>query len=83
MLAWFSGREEIPAGDLLAWAMAQLEHAIAIHGSLIAWLAWDREQDAEDHRRYEEQLERNRISRDAAMASAGQARFDAETPSSS
>ncbi len=37
LLAWFSGRTETPAGDVLAWAQAQVRAMIAEHGDLLAW----------------------------------------------
>jgi hypothetical protein len=37
MLAWFSDRAEVPAGDVLAWAQATTDALIAEHGSLLEW----------------------------------------------
>jgi hypothetical protein len=58
--------------------VAYVNGLIASHGSLEVWRDW---QAAEDERRLEAQLERNRISRDAAIASARQAMLDNETRS--
>lgn len=52
MLAWFSGRPEIPAGEALPWAQDQTRALLAEHGSLEGLREWrargDAEQDAAD-----------------------------------
>jgi hypothetical protein len=39
MLAWFSGREEVPAGDVLEWAKEQVRAILTEHGSFPAFAA--------------------------------------------
>jgi hypothetical protein len=48
MLAWFSDRAEVPAGDVLAWAQATTDALITEHGSL---LEWHRDRLADDERK--------------------------------
>jgi tellurite resistance protein len=64
------------SGDVVAQWLATLAGLVEEHGSLEAVREWQR---AEEHRRLEAQLERNRSVRDAAMASARDARLDPET----
>jgi transposase-like protein len=42
MLAWFSGRLEIPADGVMEWAREQTKAILAEHGTLSAWLAHHR-----------------------------------------
>lgn len=69
LLAWHSGREEIPAGDILEWAQGQTLALVKEHGSLVAWHRWDVErEDAERARWYAEtqaRAERSRLAWDA------------------
>jgi hypothetical protein len=58
MLAWFSGRTEIPAGDILEWSKAQVLEVIETHGSLVAWHAWRRTEDAREVQRDERMVRR-------------------------
>lgn len=39
ILAWHSGRDEVPAGDVLEWAKAQVQDLIAEYGDLVTWHA--------------------------------------------
>lgn len=47
ILAWFSGRSEVDAGDVLDWAKAQVLAMLAEHGTI---LAWREHTDAQDER---------------------------------
>jgi hypothetical protein len=58
--------------------VAYVNGLITTHGSLEAWRQWQR---TEDRRRLDEQLERNRINSERAIASSRQAMLDAETRS--
>ena len=44
MLAWFSGRTEFPAGDVLEWAKDQTRRILAEHGSLPRLREWEKAQ---------------------------------------
>jgi hypothetical protein len=51
ILAWFSGRTEVEAGDVLEWAQAQVREVIETHGSLVAWHAFQQAEDAAEETR--------------------------------
>jgi hypothetical protein len=53
ILAWFSGRPEVPAGDVLEWAKAQVLEVIEQHGSLVAWHAFQQAEDVAERVRSE------------------------------
>lgn len=59
MLAWFSDRPEIPAGDVLEWAREQTDAILAEHGSLDDLRQWQERRRAEAHEALLAQLERN------------------------
>jgi hypothetical protein len=67
MLAWFSGRPEIPAGDVLPWAQVQTRTLLAEHGSLRDLREWRVRREAED--RAADLVTRERV-RDAALWAA-------------
>jgi len=83
LLAWHSNRPEIPAGDVLAWAQAQVLAVLTEHGSLAAWHAHAMAEDAA------EEAERERVGaeirakacalREASEAAVREARLDPET----
>jgi hypothetical protein len=62
--------------DVIGSWLDTLDEFVHEHGSIEAAREWQR---AEEARRVEEQLERNRVVRDAAMASAREAMLDSET----
>lgn len=68
ILAWFSGRPEVEAGDVLDWAKAQVLAMLAEHGTI---LAWREHTDAQD--------ERDRLikARADVLASSGMRPFEA------
>jgi hypothetical protein len=53
ILGWFSGRPEVPAGDVLEWAKAQVLEVIEQHGSLVAWHAFQQAEDVAERVRSE------------------------------
>jgi hypothetical protein len=65
MLAWFSGRPEIPAGDVLPWAQAQTNAIIAEHGTLDGLRQWRERRRADEHEAMLVQLEKNRLAAEA------------------
>ena len=66
--------EDEDISDPVAYVNALIDQ----HGSLEAWREWQR---ADHSRRLDAQLERNRLVRDAAVASARQAMLDNQAPS--
>ena len=78
ILAWFSGRPEIAAGDVLEWAKAQVLEVIATHGSLAAWHAFRQAEDAAEQVRQEAEYERIAAKAAALRAEAEQASHDAD-----
>jgi hypothetical protein len=56
ILAWFSGRSEIPAGDVLDWAKAQVLEVIETHGSIVAWHAFQQAENEAERVRYEAEM---------------------------
>lgn len=48
ILAWFSGRPEVEAGDVLEWAQAQVADIIATNGSLLGWERWRQATEARE-----------------------------------
>jgi hypothetical protein len=77
--AWFSGREESAAGDVLPWAQEIVLGLLGEHGTLAAWhaayLAEQAHLAQERHDALEAQLERNRL----AAAERATRRPDPET----
>jgi transposase-like protein len=78
LLAWFSGRPEIPAGDILEWAKAQVLEVIEQHGSLVAWHAFQQAEDEAEQVRRVAEYAANRVRAEALKAEADKARLDAE-----
>jgi hypothetical protein len=70
--------DEAEADTSVAGWLDVLARLVEEHGSIEAAEQWQR---AEEHRRLEEQLERNRISAERAIASSRQAMLDNETRS--
>lgn len=57
ILAWFSGRTEVEAGDIIEWSQARVLEVIETHGSLVAWHAFQQSEE-----------ERELVTREAEMA---------------
>jgi hypothetical protein len=53
ILAWFRGRTEVEAGDILEWSQAQVLEVIETHGSLVVWHTFQQAEDEAERIRYE------------------------------
>jgi hypothetical protein len=78
ILAWFSGRTEIPAGDVLEWAKTQVLEVIETHGSIVAWHAFQQAEDAAERVRFEAEMVAIEARAAALRAEAEQGIHDAE-----
>jgi hypothetical protein len=82
VLAWFSGRQEIPSADLLDWAKAQVLDVLATYGSLAAWhahaLAEEAAERAERERMAVEIQAKARALQEASVAAAREAGLSPE-----
>jgi hypothetical protein len=56
ILAWFSRRTEVEAGDIVPWAKAQVLEVITTHGSLVGWRAHQQAEEAEEQARHEAEV---------------------------
>ncbi|HET9755289.1 MAG TPA: hypothetical protein VFP66_02205 [Candidatus Limnocylindrales bacterium] len=79
ILAWFSKRPEVEAGDVLQWAQQQVLEVIETHGSLVAWHTWQKAEDEAEHARREAEYAEIRAKAEALKAESRQASFDNET----
>lgn len=79
LLAWFSGREEIPAGDILDWSKAQVLEVLETHGSLAAWHAAALADEAAEEAQRKTIAAESRAKAEAARASARTSSLDRET----
>ena len=75
MLAWFSGRPEPVAGDVLLWAQGQTQAILAEHGSLGDLHEWRTARDIASRQAVADQLAANRAVAEATRRAA----MDAET----
>jgi hypothetical protein len=78
ILAWFSGRTEVEAGDILEWSQAQVLDVIETHGSLVAWHAWQQAEDGAEEARREAEYAVIEGRAAALRAEAEQSLHDAE-----
>jgi hypothetical protein len=79
LLAWYSGRPEAEAGDVLDWSKQRVLEAIEQHGSLVAWHAFQQAEDAADEERERAAHAAIREKAEALKAESRQAALDAET----
>jgi hypothetical protein len=78
ILAWFSGRPEVPAGDILEWSQAQVLEVIETHGSLVAWHAFQQAEEESQQVRREAEMAEIEARAAASRAGAEGAIHDAE-----
>lgn len=64
LLAWHSGRPEVPAGDVLEWAQEQTLALVKEHGGLVAWHRWRLDQDAAEKAEREAKLMKEQDAKD-------------------
>jgi hypothetical protein len=78
ILAWFSGRPEVEAGDILEWSQAQVLEVIETHGSLVAWHAFQQAEEESEHVRREAEMAEIEARAAALCKDAKRAIHDAE-----